>query len=87
MTVDEWDPNSEQQRGLLTKLAILDAPHETRAVMRMHRSGHDGQTIMKTLRITGQSMVKQMQLAMDEEGAAHRRKVGIHDAKMPRGAK
>lgn len=84
-TDDQWDPDSFGERALLEK--IHEAPHETRAVMRMHRAGKAGPMIMEALKITGQSMMKQLQLAMDEEGAAHRRKVPIHDARMPKGTK
>ena len=61
------------------------APHETNAVMRMHRGGWLGENIMRSLRMSGRAVVKEMHKAMDDEQAAHAAGRQIHDALIEKG--
>jgi len=56
------------------------APHETAGVLRFHRAGHKGAEIMKLFKLRGTKLMKLMQKAMDDEGAAARANRPIHDA-------
>ncbi|KZM69392.1 hypothetical protein [Nocardia terpenica] len=60
------------------------APHETAAVLRMHRNGTPGFAIAETLEMKGTELVKALQSALDAEGEASRRGVPIHDARAKR---
>ncbi|AAC18509.1 hypothetical protein SEA_LAKES_74 [Mycobacterium phage Lakes] len=69
----DWDPNDP-------KLKSPYAPHETAAVLRMHRVGFKGAHTMKLLKLRGTQLMNQIQRAMDAEQAAHRAGRPIHDA-------
>ncbi|AOT24989.1 hypothetical protein PBI_KALPINE_70 [Mycobacterium phage Kalpine] len=71
--MSDWDPNHR----LLKSTA---APHETAAVLRMHRAGFKGADIMKTFKLRGTRLMKQMQRALDEESRAAHAGRPIHDA-------
>lgn len=71
----DWDPNHR-----LLKSPI--APHETAAVLRMHRSGHKGSDIMKLFKLRGTTLMRQMQKALEDETRAGRAGRPIHDAKI-----
>ncbi|ASJ79781.1 hypothetical protein KIY85_gp69 [Mycobacterium phage Heffalump] len=70
-----WDPN----HPLLRSPA---APHETAAVLRMHRAGYKGAQIMKILKLRGTRLMSQMQKALDDETRAAHAGRDIHDAKI-----
>lgn len=61
------------------------APHETNAVMRMHRGGWPGEKIMRSLRMRGRDVVISIHVAMDEEQAAYEAGRPIHDAPIEKG--
>ncbi|GAB4584439.1 hypothetical protein [Nocardia sp. IFM 10818] len=69
----ELDPNDP----LLTS---AHAPHETAAVLRMHRNGIPGFALADELGMKGTELVKALQSALDAEGEASRHGVPIHDA-------
>ncbi|QFP95549.1 hypothetical protein SEA_GAUGELDP_66 [Mycobacterium phage GaugeLDP] len=70
-----WDPNDR----LLKSTA---APHETAAVLRMHRAGWKGADIMKLFKLRGTKLMGQMQRALDDETRAAHAGREIHDAKI-----
>lgn len=78
------DPNHELERG---KLAPKTAPHETAAVMRMHRAGFTGPQICDTLGMSLRELKHEMKLALDLEGEAGLLGLPIHDARVPKTAK
>ncbi|ASR86169.1 hypothetical protein SEA_BOBSWAGET_64 [Mycobacterium phage BobSwaget] len=69
----DWDPNHR----LLKSTA---APHETAAVLRMHRANWKGADIMKLFKLRGTKLMKQMQKALDDETRAAHAGRPIHDA-------
>ncbi|QXO13347.1 hypothetical protein SEA_TROOPER_70 [Mycobacterium phage Trooper] len=71
----DWDPNHRLLRSTA-------APHETAAVLRMHRAGYKGADIMKILKLRGTRLMKQMQKALDDETRAAHAGRDIHDAKI-----
>ncbi|AXH48840.1 hypothetical protein SEA_STEAMY_66 [Mycobacterium phage Steamy] len=71
----EWDPNH------LTLSSPL-APHETSGLLRMHRAGHSGEQIMKTLKVRAADFTRQFSKALDAEQAAHDQGRPIYDAKI-----
>lgn len=74
----DWDTNSPL-------LASTKAPHETAAVLRMHRGGTKAVDIMKTLRLRGTYLMEALQSAMDQESNAAEAGLDIHDALVKRG--
>lgn len=74
----DWDPNA-------LELTSLDAPHETAAVLRIHRGGKKAVDIMKTLRMRGTALMEELQDAMEAESDAAEAGVDIHDALIKRG--
>lgn len=73
-----WDANHPSLKSHL-------APHETRAVMRMHRAGWPGGDIHKMLKLKGSQLLRGFRFAMEEEDLAHRSRRPIHDATVERG--
>ncbi|AMS00968.1 hypothetical protein SEA_LOSER_72 [Mycobacterium phage Loser] len=71
----DWDPNHRL-------LKSTNAPHETAAVLRMHRAGYKGADIMKLLKLRGTRLMSQMQRALDAETRAAHAGRPIHDAKI-----
>ncbi|AHJ86433.1 hypothetical protein 40AC_70 [Mycobacterium phage 40AC] len=71
----DWDPNHPLLRSPL-------APHETAAVLRMHRAGHKGAKIMSILKLRGTALMKQMEKALADETSAAAQGRKIHDAKI-----
>jgi hypothetical protein len=78
------DPTHEQERSQLTPKA---APHETAAVLRMHRAGFTSAQTCTTLDITRYELIHEMKLALDLEGTAGLLGLPIHDARVPKTAK
>ncbi|AEL17891.1 hypothetical protein TRIXIE_69 [Mycobacterium phage Trixie] len=73
MPQGNWDPNHPM-------LKSTAAPHETAAVLRMHRAGYKGADIMKLFKLRGTRLMKQMQRALDEETRAANAGRPVHDA-------
>jgi hypothetical protein len=71
----DWDPN----HPILQSTA---APHETAAILRMHRVGFKGADIMKMFKLRGTALMKQMQQALDDETRAAHAGRDIHDSKI-----
>ncbi|ASR86521.1 hypothetical protein SEA_CHANGELING_69 [Mycobacterium phage Changeling] len=71
----DWDPNHPSLKSPM-------APHETAAVLRMHRHGYKGAEIMKVFKLRGTRLMKQMQRALDAETQAGHAGRPIHDAKI-----
>ncbi|AYD87010.1 hypothetical protein SEA_NEARLYHEADLESS_81 [Mycobacterium phage NearlyHeadless] len=73
-TPDDINPNDP----LLT---ADDAPHETRAVMRMFRKGFTPTEIKRELHYPniGLKLMKEMEAVIEEESRANRQGVDIHD--------
>lgn len=81
--VDELDSPAER-----AKLDSQDAaPHETAAVLRMHRAGFTGAQTGKMLGMYPRELVDRIRIAIDEELEAHRQGRPIHDPKVPKGTK
>lgn len=74
----EWDPNDPE-------LESAKAPHETAAVLRMHRGGTKAVDIMKTLRLRGTYLMQSLSDAMDAESDAAEAGLDIHDALIKKG--
>lgn len=70
-----WDPNHPT-------LKSKAAPHETAAVLRMHRAGYKGADIMKLFKLRGTKLMNQMQRALNDETVAAHQGRDIHDAKI-----
>ncbi|ASR77176.1 helix-turn-helix DNA binding domain protein [Mycobacterium phage MyraDee] len=81
--LDGFDPNSPQEREAL--LDLSNAPHETAAVMRMHRAGWKGRQIAETLNYRGTQLMRALQHALDQETYAHGDRRPIHDALIKKG--
>lgn len=75
-----WDPNHPQLRSPL-------APHETSAVMRAQRAGYRGTELVKLMRMPALKVVRALEKALDEEGAATRQSRPIHDSLIEKGTK
>lgn len=60
-------------------LTSPDAAHETAAVLRMHRQGWSSAQICKALGLSPQGLKLAIELALDEEGEAHRLGLPIYD--------
>ncbi|AEJ93363.1 hypothetical protein SEA_KIPPER29_71 [Mycobacterium phage Kipper29] len=77
----DWNPDDKILKSPL-------APHESAAVLRMHRAGHKGADTLKILKVRATKLMKQMQRALDEETRAAHAGRPIHDAKIdPKRAK
>ncbi|ASW31629.1 hypothetical protein SEA_STEPMIH_71 [Mycobacterium phage StepMih] len=64
-----------------------EGPHESAAVLRMHRAGYPGPVIMKTLQLKGTQLMQALNKAITDEQDAASRGRAIHDALIARGAK
>lgn len=76
----EWDPDHHS-------LKDPNAPHETAAVMRWHRSKVPSQEILKMLRMRGTVLIKKLEDAMEQERVAHESGRPIHDDLIQKGTK
>lgn len=76
----DWNPNHPS-------LTATDAPHETAAVMRIHRTGRPASEMMKLLKLRGAALTSQMQKAIDDEVRAARAGRPIFDSLFPKGIK
>lgn len=57
-------------------------PHETAAVLRMHRAGMSPPRIMQLLGMGHTQLIHELELAIDEEAEAGRKGAAIHDSKI-----
>lgn len=73
----DWDPDPNDP-----VLKADDAPHETRAVMRMYRKGITPTEIRRELKYPniGPKLMREMEAALEEEGGANREGRLIHDS-------
>jgi hypothetical protein len=55
------------------------APHETAAVLRMHRAGFSAPQICGLLKMSKHQLIHELNLAIDEEVDAHKAGLPIHD--------
>ena len=88
LSIRTWRKAVVGEEGWSTKDPSLlrgDAPHETRAVMRLHRAGWPGMEVTRLLKIRPTQLMHQLQLSLQEEGAAHREKRVIYDALVKKG--
>lgn len=76
----DWDPNHPSLKSPL-------APHESAAVLRMHRAGMTGVDMMKILKCRGGRLTKMFQRGLDVEGIAAMRGVPIYDSLIEKGTK
>lgn len=74
----DWDPNHQL-------LKSVGAPHETAAVLRMNRAGWAGEEIIVMLGFRGSELVDKMRLGLNQETAASKRGLAIHDDPIPKG--
>jgi hypothetical protein len=82
--VPEDGPDSPKEREQLSpKLA----PHETAAVLRMHRAGFTAGQICETISISKHQLRHEIQMAIDDEATAGLLGVPIYDARVPKTAK
>lgn len=61
------------------------SPHETAAVLRMHRAGWPAPRIMEAFGISKETLMLNIRLAMEDETEAHRTGRAIHDALIKKG--
>lgn len=75
--MSEWSTDDQD-------LSSNDAPHEPRAVMRLHLAGHRKQTILEEFRIKGTQLMKQLEKSKVEIDEATAKGRPIHDALIPK---
>jgi hypothetical protein len=71
-----WSPGTTEESVLTSP----EAPHETAAVLRMHRAGIPVPRICAILGISKQQLIHEMNAAVDDETHAGRAGLKIHDA-------
>lgn len=91
----KWRPNDASERmklgnynrrsiaavsGMLLPEPWTHAPHEVSGVLRMHRAGHDGNSIRKHLHIEPSKLSYQLAVSLGKENDAAVRGVPIHDS-------
>ena len=74
--MSEWNPDDPALKGL--------APHEPSGVLRWHKARVPSRDIMKMLRLRGTQLIKQLEVAKEQERKAEQVGMPIHSPLMPK---